>query len=672
MTRPVAVLATGPTLVAVLATGLTLVAALTTPAAAAEPVTAAGPIRIAAAPGPPARVPAAGRTALVALAGLTARVVEVTPERVRIAAEVPGPATGQLPPVTVTRDGWRLPATVAAADGGGRTVVLVVDSGPAMAGARLTAVRAGLAALADTLPADVSVGLVAAAGRPAVALPPTRDRAALRAAVSRLAASGERTALYEGLRAGAALGDRAADRRLVVVAGGRDDDGTAAGVAAETVTAAGQRVDLVRLGAAGDGLGQLRRLVGTSGGTVRAVAREAALPDALRAATELPARVTVTVAVPAELAGTATTLTVTAGAGARRVSTDLPVQFAAAPTGVAATDAGPSGLGRLPALHPGLLGLLIFGVLLVALLLVVFGAGGGVPQRRLQQVERFRLPTGGARPDDRAVPAEGGLAEAVYGLSDRMIGTGDRQARIARDLERAGITRSPREWIAWRTGAAAAGAFLLGLLGGVLGVLLGVLLGYAGTALYRRLRTARRRRTFADQLPDALQLVVGSLKSGFSLAQSVDGVIQDFPAGPLTVEFGRAMAEVRLGSDLDDALERAAHRIGNDDLAWVVMAVRIQRDTGGNLAEVLSTTVETLRERDRLRRHVRALSAEGRLSAYILVALPFVIGGWMLLARREYLSPLWTTPVGLVLLVGAAVLMAVGTLWLSRLVKVEV
>jgi tight adherence protein B len=231
---------------------------------------------------------------------------------------------------------------------------------------------------------------------------------------------------------------------------------------------------------------------------------------------------------------------------------------------------------------------------------------------------------------------------------------------------------SASRWTAVRLASAIAGAILLGLLGGLLGVLFGAVLGWLGAQLYPRLRERRRRRAFADQLPDTLHLIVGSLRSGFSLSQAIDAVVQDSPPSPLTVEFARAMAEVRLGSDLDAALERTAQRVGNEDLAWAVMAIRIQRDTGGNLAEVLETTVETLRERERLRRHVRALSAEGRLSAYILVALPFVLAMWLLLIRRDYLSTLWTTSAGLTMLVSAAVLMAIGIVWMARWIRVEV
>jgi tight adherence protein B len=101
------------------------------------------------------------------------------------------------------------------------------------------------------------------------------------------------------------------------------------------------------------------------------------------------------------------------------------------------------------------------------------------------------------------------------------------------------------------------------------------------------------------------------------------------------------------------------------------MAIRIQREVGGHLAEVLNTTVGTMRERSQLRRHVKALSAEGRLSAYILVALPVLIGGWLFIGSPGYVRPLYTTTVGIVMLALAAVLTAVGALWMRKVIKVE-
>jgi tight adherence protein B len=106
------------------------------------------------------------------------------------------------------------------------------------------------------------------------------------------------------------------------------------------------------------------------------------------------------------------------------------------------------------------------------------------------------------------------------------------------------------------------------------------------------------------------------------------------------------------------------------DLHWSIMAIRIQRSVGGNLVEVLRTTGETMRERASVRRHVRALSAEGRLSAYILIALPILIGSFLFLTRDDYMRPLYTTSLGLAMMTGAVVLVVLGTIWMRNVVKV--
>jgi tight adherence protein B len=184
-------------------------------------------------------------------------------------------------------------------------------------------------------------------------------------------------------------------------------------------------------------------------------------------------------------------------------------------------------------------------------------------------------------------------------------------------------------------------------------------------------RITRRRAAFAEQLPDVLQLVAGSLQSGFSLPQALDAVVRE-DTQPAAGEFSRALAETRISGQLEVALDRIGDRMDSIDLRWSVMAIRIQREVGGNLVEVLRNTVDTMRERAQLRRHVRALSGEGRLSAYILVALPVLVAAWLFIGRRGYVRPLYTTPFGLVMLVGAAVLVVLGALWMRKLVKVEV
>jgi tight adherence protein B len=140
----------------------------------------------------------------------------------------------------------------------------------------------------------------------------------------------------------------------------------------------------------------------------------------------------------------------------------------------------------------------------------------------------------------------------------------------------------------------------------------------------------------------------------------------------MAAELNRAIAETRLGGVLEDSLDRVADRMGSNDLRWTVMAVRIQQRVGGNLSEVLETTAATIRERASMRRKVVALSAEGRLSAYILIGLPILLFGFLYLVRRPYISLLWTTTPGLVLSVIGVVLMVVGWFWMRSLSKVEI
>ena len=175
--------------------------------------------------------------------------------------------------------------------------------------------------------------------------------------------------------------------------------------------------------------------------------------------------------------------------------------------------------------------------------------------------------------------------------------------------------------------------------------------GWALPTVGLRLLASRRARAFEQVLPDVLMLVATSLKSGFGLPQALDAVAKD-AAEPAGKEFSRALAETRIGTDVSDALDHMAARMDSTAMRWAVMAIRIQREVGGNLADTLLTTAKTLRERASLRRQVSTLSAEGRLSAYILIALPVGVFFYMLAVNYDYISLLWTQLLGIVMLVG--------------------
>ena len=180
-----------------------------------------------------------------------------------------------------------------------------------------------------------------------------------------------------------------------------------------------------------------------------------------------------------------------------------------------------------------------------------------------------------------------------------------------------------------------------------------------------------RRRKFTSQLPDTLQLLAGSLRAGYSLVQGLDAVSKQCSA-PMSTELLRAMSEARLGRPVEEALQEISDRMGSDDFEWAVMAIKIQREVGGNLAELLMTVSETMIGRERLRREIKGLTAEGRVSAIVLSALPFAIGLLISVMNPQYMHPLFVNSLGQIALVSAVVMIGVGYWLMMKLIEVEV
>ena len=269
--------------------------------------------------------------------------------------------------------------------------------------------------------------------------------------------------------------------------------------------------------------------------------------------------------------------------------------------------------------------------------------------------------------------AEPVLAQAADAAGQVLHRSSGLEDRVAARLDRAGSALRPGEWLLLHA-AVLVGSGLVGLLAGRGSLLVGVLFLLGGALLpwlVLGIRATRRRRAFQALLPETLQLMSGSLSAGLSLAQSVDTIVRE-GSDPVASEFRRVLVETRLGVSLEEAFEGVAERFASRDFAWVVMAIRIQREVGGNLAELLDTVAATMRERQYIRRQVAALAAEGKLSAVVLAALPPLFLLYLLVANPDYVEPLFSDPRGLILLVGAALWLAIGGFWMSRLVRVEV
>ncbi len=311
----------------------------------------------------------------------------------------------------------------------------------------------------------------------------------------------------------------------------------------------------------------------------------------------------------------------------------------------------------------GALGLGLLGVLALA-----------VPrEREMTAEERVNRYTTGMPAGQVAVQQEDQLASAKSAAASLLKRNKSLELRIAARLEAAGSQVNSSEWLLIHTGIAIVAGFLGTLIGGgSLGIgLIFLAIGVFGPWFYLGFRRRRRRKAFSSALPDTLQLMAGSLSAGLSLAQSVDTIVNEGNE-PIASEFRRVLVEARLGVSLETALTGVAERFESKDFEWVVMAINIQRRVGGNLAELLDTVASTMREREYMRRQVNALAAEGKLSAYVLGGLPPGFLLYLVLTKGDYVSVMFTRPLGWLMLGGGAVILSVGAFWMSRIIKVEV
>ena len=553
-----------------------------------------------------------------------------------------------------------------------RAVVIVLDTSGSMAGSGIAAARQAALSYLASLPDDVQAGLVTFSDKPQLAVRPTTNRALVRQALARVGATGN-TALYDAVRTAVAtlyaarLGP-SAQRRLVVLSDGVDTS-SKANLLAVTRALATSRVpaDVVAFRYGNGDASAAQQIASAAGGRTLAAQSSGQLTAAFAAvARNFTARAKVDVTVPDALAGRRVTLLVKVGS----VSTAVPVTLAAikpppAPVQVPAVPV------RQPVTSWQLLALLA-GVFLIVVLAVVLlrwqGSREDTARRLVQQVGRY----GPRRDEHQPTAEEGAAARTAVGLVDQVLRSTGAEQGLALRLDLADVKRKPAEWalLVFCGGTALAVALMLLGVDRLLCLPIGLVAGWMAQRIFLSVRIGRRRAAFGEQLPDVLQLIVGSLRSGFSFVQAVDAVVRD-GTQPAAGEFSRALAETRIGVPLEDGLNHVADRMQCEDLRWVVMATRIQREVGGNLAEVLTNTVDTMRERAQTRRHVRALSAEGRLSGYIIVGLPIVLGGWLTFSKPQYMSPLFTTPLGVMMVAAGVGLIIVGGFWIRALIKVE-
>jgi tight adherence protein B len=263
------------------------------------------------------------------------------------------------------------------------------------------------------------------------------------------------------------------------------------------------------------------------------------------------------------------------------------------------------------------------------------------------------------------------LAGQATLLAERTMSRGDNSSKRATTLlEKAGIQLRPGELVVLSISASLVVMAVTTLFAGIWFALLAGVLTLILIRLWIGMKVTKRQTAFAEQLPDVLQLMAGSIRSGFGLMQAMDTVAIEIPA-PAGDEFQRVKIETQLGRDTNEALLAMSDRVGSEDFRWVVEAIQIHREVGGDLADILDSVMGTVRDRIRTRRRIQTLSAEGRMSGLILSLLPIILGFVMLVLNPDYLSPLLTTGIGQVLMVTGLIMMAVGALWMRRVTSLK-
>jgi len=562
-------------------------------------------------------------------------------------------------------------------------VVLVIDTSGSMAGAPMDAAKAAAKSFVDQKRPEDSIAVVSFADTAVVQTGFTTNAADLHARIDALVADGE-TAFNDAVILGLTVFDGAPANMLPNMIVLTDGDDTVSQATPEDAIAAVEASDVRVFGVAlespdfnpdavaavataGNGLflstpdpaqlsglyGQISREISNT--LVARFVSPVAAPGEAEFAVSYPGGLSSSVAFP--VSGYATTTTVAP------TTTTVPVPV----TGSVVESSSPMSITNLALIAAAGIGLTAF-----LFIVILFGRdeeqGGGRFAKRLQAYGRkSRTGEEEKKPFLQRIPLLNRFSQAAEEeVRKRGLLSGVNAA-----LEQANIPMSPGEAILAMIGLSAViGVFmaifrspLAGLItfGAVLLIFM-FLIRYAGN---------RERKRFEKQLPDTLTLLSTSLRAGYSLLQAIEAVATEAP-DPTSREFSRAVVEARLGRSVPDSLQGIVDRTQSKDFEWATMAIEIQREVGGNLAEVLQTVADTMLARNRLKGEIRALTAEGRISAIVLGSLPFALGLFLWFNNREYLQPLLDATMGRIALVAGGILMAGGIFWLRKIVDIEV
>jgi tight adherence protein B len=324
-----------------------------------------------------------------------------------------------------------------------------------------------------------------------------------------------------------------------------------------------------------------------------------------------------------------------------------------------------------------------------AVLLLFFGLFSGRRQSPTDRIEQVAVAATEARSGDGGSNRKT-LRSRLFGgraaiAADRAVEQRDWGANMARELARADLQLRPSEYLAIRVGAVVGAPLVVYLLGQTLvpsignpiAILVAIVLGWWVPRFYVGRRKARRLSAFNDHLADTITLIANALRAGASFLQAIELVVRETQP-PISTEFNRVIREVNLGLPFEQALSNMVRRVRSDDLELMTTAITIQHQVGGNLAEILDSIAFTIRERIRIKGEIRTLTAQQRMSGYVVAGLPIFLVVILSIIAPTFMEPMFGEPfivgipLGVIILALGAIMMLIGFLAIRKIVDIEV
>jgi tight adherence protein B len=332
--------------------------------------------------------------------------------------------------------------------------------------------------------------------------------------------------------------------------------------------------------------------------------------------------------------------------------------------------------------------LAVAGVAALAILLIAVGVASSGRSGISDRLERYA--SGRVEGAAAASTGQGPISDLIAQSQalanlNKVVEGRDFGANIARDLARADLKLKPSEYLMiW--GASIVGVpvlmfifgFFMPALHAPIILLVGVLIGFMLPRFWLGRRKSGRLYSFNKQLPDTITLIANALRAGSSFLQAIELVVRE-SRPPVSTEFGRVIREVNLGLPFEQALENMVRRVRSDDLELMATAIAIQHQVGGNLAEILDSIAYTIRERVRIKGEIRTLTAQQRLSGYVVGFLPIALAGFLFIAAPNFMEPMFMNPpavmglpAGVVILIFGGFMMFIGFMLIRKIVDIEV